>query len=107
MDEASERHMELEEDQEPHPDESLVGTSTDQEVVEDEEIIVLQPTEIQGVRRSGRIRDEPERYGFLIDECFVMTNVDDPVKYQHEMKDPESAKWLEAKDVEMQSMREN
>nr|KAJ0208644.1 hypothetical protein LSAT_V11C400177410 [Lactuca sativa] len=40
-DEASGRHVELEEDQEPQPDASLVGTSIEQEVVKDEEIIVL------------------------------------------------------------------
>ena len=107
MDEASGRRVELEEDQEPQPDATQVGTSTEQEVVEDEEIITLQPVETQGVRRSGRIRQEPERYGFLIDECFMMMNADEPVTYQNAMTDPESDKWLEAMNAEMQSMREN
>lgn len=36
-----------------------------------------------------------------------MTNIDEPITYQYAMTDPESTKWLEAINVEMQSMREN
>ena len=49
------------------------------------------------LRRSGRERHEPERYGFHINEVYdqVIDN-DDPTSYDEVMRDIDSVKWLEA-----------
>ena len=105
-DEASGRQVDLEEDQEPQPDATQVGTSTQQEVVEDEQAVVHEPIETQGVRRSDRVRQVPERYRSLTDECFLMSS-DEPINYWAAVSNSESDKWVEAMNAEMQSMYEN
>ena len=73
-----------------------------QEVVESEPIA-------QEPKRSGRIRHEPERYGFLIidDQSIVLMDQDEPTTYREAIEDPNSAKWLGAMEAEMQSMYDN
>ena len=58
-----------------------------QEVVEPEPIA-------QEPRKSGRIRHEPERYGFLItdDQSIVLVNQNEPTTYREAIEDPNSAK---------------
>ena len=65
--------------------------------------------ETQVVRRSSRIRHEPERYyGFLLTQSGDVMLVDDePLTYQDAMNSPESKRWLEAMKSEMDSMYEN
>ena len=63
------RTVELDEDQEPQADTRLVDTSTQQEVVENDQIV---DQHTQNVHRSGRISSPPERYGFFIDGCYVV-----------------------------------
>ena len=101
-DKASGRHVELEEDQEPLPDATQVGTSTQQEIVEPNQLVDEDSNETLSVRKSGRNRREPNRY----DECYVVDS-DEPINYQNAMSDSESDKWLEAMNAEMQSMYEN
>ena len=73
-----------------------------QEVVESEPIA-------QEPRRSGRIRHEPERYGFLItdDESIVLVDQDEPTTYHKAVESPNSAKWLGAMEAKMQSIYDN
>ena len=68
----------------------------------DREVVTHEP------RRSGRIRHEPERYGFLItDEGLEVVSPDEPTSYQEALESPNSDKWLGAMRSEMQSMYDN
>ena len=60
-------------------------------------------------RRSSRVRFELERYGYLVrqTEDVLLTNEDEPANYSEAMMGPESKKWLEAMNFEMDSMAEN
>ncbi|KAD5802565.1 hypothetical protein E3N88_13925 [Mikania micrantha] len=103
MEETSCRTVELEEDQEPQPDTRLVDTSTQQKVVENDQMV---DQRTQNVRTSGRISNPPERYGFFMDGCYVVDS-DEPTTYRDAMSNPDCDKWLEAMNVEMQSMYDN
>ncbi|GJU60534.1 putative RNA-directed DNA polymerase [Tanacetum coccineum] len=60
------------------------------------------------VRRSARIPQAPERYGFYIDaEEHELGDHGEPPNYRAALSDPESKKWLEAMNAEMQSMKDN
>ncbi|KAI3723657.1 hypothetical protein L2E82_35412 [Cichorium intybus] len=106
--EASGRFVELEELQEPQPDTQEIGSSIQQEIVEPEQTVDQEQIVTQDVRRSGRVRFEPERNGYLMmeEECYTIDS-DEPVNYQSAMSDPEFDKWLEAMNTEMQSMHDN
>lgn len=71
------RHVELEEERQPNTPE--VETSTQQEVVEPKQIIDHELNETKSVRIYGIVHQEPKRYGFLIDECFLV-DFDEPIK---------------------------
>jgi len=60
----------------------------------------------QDPRRSSRIRQEPERYGYLISKegDVLLMDQDEPVTYIEDIIGPESEKWLEAMKSEMDSM---
>ena len=75
-----------------------------QVVVEDE-----LARETQGLRKSGRIRQEPERYGFLVTQHgdVMLMDLDEPTTYQDAITGPDSALWLEAMRSEMDSMYAN
>ena len=103
MEGASSRTVELEEDQEPQTDTRLVDTSIQQEDVEDDQRV---DQDTQNVRKSGRVTYPPERYGFLIDECYFV-GPDEPTTYHDAMSKSDSDKWLEAMNAEMQSMYDN
>ncbi|KAI3764505.1 hypothetical protein L2E82_14514 [Cichorium intybus] len=106
--EASGRFVELEELQEPQPDTQEVESSIQQEIVEPEQTVDQEQIVTQSVRKSGRVRIEPERYGYLLmeEECYTIDS-DEPVNYQSAISDPESDKWFEAMNTEMQSMHDN
>ncbi len=76
--------------------------SSSQPVVEQEPIT-------QEPRRSGRVRQEIERYGFLITDSDTIELVDreDPTTYREAIETPDSENWLEAMKFEMQSMYDN
>ncbi|GJV87131.1 retrotransposon protein, putative, ty1-copia subclass [Tanacetum coccineum] len=60
------------------------------------------------VARSARIPQAPERYGFYIDaEEHELGDHGEPPNYRAALSDPESKKWLEAMNAEMQSMKDN
>ncbi|OKX69675.1 hypothetical protein AXD71_14880, partial [Listeria monocytogenes] len=66
--------------------------------------------ETQDVRRSNRIRREPERYyGFLLTQTgdVMLMDDDEPLTYQDAMNSPEFERWLEDMESEMDSMYEN
>ena len=103
MEGTSGRTVELEEVQEPQDDTRLVDTSTQQEVVDDDQMV---DQYTQNVRRSGRISSPPERYGFFMDGCYVVDS-GEPTTYHDAISQSDCDKWLEAMNVEMQSMYDN
>jgi cyanophycinase-like exopeptidase len=73
-------------------------------------VVTGNPTPItQEPRRSIRIRQEPERYGFLISEegDVLLMDQDEPVTYIEAITGLEYEKCLEAMKSEMDSMYEN
>ena len=62
----------------------------------------------QVLRRSGRIRNAPERYGYLMehDEMLIIEN-DEPTSYQEVLSSIDKQKWLDAMNSEMDSMYDN
>ncbi|KAJ9566458.1 hypothetical protein OSB04_002424 [Centaurea solstitialis] len=69
----------------------------------------LQPIEevqTQGLRRSSRVRQEPDRYlGFLVSQD--NGDLNEPTSYGEAMLGSESEQWQEAMKAEMQSMYDN
>ena len=66
--------------------------------------------ETQVVRRSNRIRHEPERYYRFLstqDDDVMLIENDEPLTYQYAMSSPDSERWLEAMKSEMESMYQN
>ncbi|GJU62228.1 Myc-type, basic helix-loop-helix domain-containing protein [Tanacetum coccineum] len=57
---------------------------------------------------SERIPQVPDRYGYYIDvEEYELGDLDEPSNYKAALAYPESDKWLEAMNTEMQSMKDN
>ncbi|GKD80014.1 retrotransposon protein, putative, ty1-copia subclass [Tanacetum coccineum] len=64
-------------------------------------------TDVIPVRRSERIPQAPERYGFYIDvEEHELGDHGEHPNYQIALSDPESKKWFEAMNAEMQSIKD-
>ncbi|GKC64651.1 retrotransposon protein, putative, ty1-copia subclass [Tanacetum coccineum] len=60
------------------------------------------------IRRSARIPQAPDRYGYYINvEEYELGDLDEPPNYKAALADPESDKWLEAMNTKMQSMKDN
>ncbi|GJX39410.1 retrotransposon protein, putative, ty1-copia subclass [Tanacetum coccineum] len=60
------------------------------------------------IHRSERIPQVPDRYGYYIDvEEYELGDLDEPSNYKAALAYPESDKWLEAMNTEMQSMKDN
>ena len=71
---------------------------------------VVEPTQVtQDLRRSDRIRQYPERYGFLVTDNHdvILMDHDEPASYQEAISSTDSDRWLEAMKSEMQSMYDN
>ncbi|GKA95663.1 hypothetical protein Tco_0817758 [Tanacetum coccineum] len=65
-------------------------------------------TDVILVSRSVSIPQAPERYGFYIDaEEHELGDHGEPPNYRAALSDPESEKWLEAINAEIQSMKDN
>ncbi|GJU42608.1 putative RNA-directed DNA polymerase [Tanacetum coccineum] len=65
-------------------------------------------TDVNPVRRSARIPQAHERYGFYIDaEEHKLGDHVKPPNNQAALSDPKSKNWLEAMNAEMQSMKDN
>ncbi|GKC45253.1 retrotransposon protein, putative, ty1-copia subclass [Tanacetum coccineum] len=57
---------------------------------------------------SGRISQAPERYGFYVDaEEHELGDLNEPPNYKAALSNPESDKWLDAMNTEMQSIKDN
>nr|GEX18389.1 hypothetical protein [Tanacetum cinerariifolium] len=90
-----------EEDTHPSLDTSLNHEEDDQEIYEPQ-------SDINPIRRSTRTRCAPDRMCLYIDaEEHVLGDLGEPANYKAALLDPESDKWLNAMNVEMQSMKDN
>ncbi|GKC67309.1 retrotransposon protein, putative, ty1-copia subclass [Tanacetum coccineum] len=71
--------------------------------------IVVKPQNIEvPICRSARIPQAPDRYGFHVDvEEYELRDLNEPPNYKAALLDPESDKWLEAMNTEMQSIKDN
>ncbi|GKB82591.1 retrotransposon protein, putative, ty1-copia subclass [Tanacetum coccineum] len=71
--------------------------------------IVVEPQNVEvPIRKSARIPQAPDRYGFYVDvEEYELGDLDEPPNYKVALSDPESDKRLEAINTEMQSMKDN
>jgi transposase InsO family protein len=58
------------------------------------------------VRRSTRLRTTPEWYGNPVMNVLLLDN-DEPTNYEEAMMSPDSGKWQDAMNSEMESMKEN
>ncbi|GJR75171.1 putative reverse transcriptase domain, reverse transcriptase zinc-binding domain protein [Tanacetum coccineum] len=60
------------------------------------------------IRRSKRISQAPNRYGIYVDaEEHELRDLNESPNYKAALPDPKSSKWLDAMNVEMQSMKDN
>ncbi|GJR45568.1 hypothetical protein Tco_1313671 [Tanacetum coccineum] len=60
------------------------------------------------IRRSVRIPQASDGYGYYVDvEEYELGDLDEPPNYKAPLADPESDKWLEAMNMEMQSTKNN
>ncbi|GKF01734.1 retrotransposon protein, putative, ty1-copia subclass, partial [Tanacetum coccineum] len=60
------------------------------------------------IRRSARIPQVPNRYGYYVDiEEYELRDLNEPPNYKVALADPESDKWLKAINTKMQSMKDN
>ncbi|GKF23693.1 retrotransposon protein, putative, ty1-copia subclass, partial [Tanacetum coccineum] len=71
--------------------------------------IEVEPRNVEvPIRRSARISQAPDGYGFYVDvEEYELTDLNEPPNYKATLSYPEFDKWLEAMNTEMQSMKEN
>ncbi|GJZ12875.1 retrotransposon protein, putative, ty1-copia subclass [Tanacetum coccineum] len=90
-----------EEDTNPSVDTSLNHKEDDQEIDEPQ-------SDINPIRRSTRIRRPTNRLCLYIDvEKHELGDLGEPANYKAALLVPESKKWLDAMNVEMQSMKDN
>ncbi|GJZ19999.1 retrotransposon protein, putative, ty1-copia subclass [Tanacetum coccineum] len=90
-----------EEDTNPSKDTSLDHVEDDQEIDEPQ-------SDINPIRRSTRTRRPTDRLCLYIDtEEHELGDLGEPANYRAALLDPESKKWLDAMNVEMQSMKDN
>nr|GEY47192.1 putative retrotransposon Ty1-copia subclass protein [Tanacetum cinerariifolium] len=71
--------------------------------------LYVEPQNVKvSIHRSARIPQESDRYGFYIDDAeYKLRDLNEPPNYKAALSDPESNKWLEAMNIEMQSMKDN
>nr|GEX83386.1 hypothetical protein [Tanacetum cinerariifolium] len=90
-----------EEDTHPSLDTSLNHEKDDLEIDEPQSDIIL-------IRRSTRTRHAPDRMCLYIDaEEHELGDLREPANYKVALLDPKSEKWLNAMNVEMQSIKDN
>ncbi|CAJ2644822.1 unnamed protein product [Trifolium pratense] len=100
------RKVDLEEIHDPQSND----TPMEEQEQDAQDVVTENPAHVtQEPRRSNRIRQEPERYRYLISEQgdVLLMDQDEPVTYQEAITGPESEKWLEAMKSEMDSMYTN
>nr|GEX63196.1 hypothetical protein [Tanacetum cinerariifolium] len=76
---------------------------------EEDDLEIDEPqSDIVPIRRSTRTRHAPDHVCLYIDaEEHELKNLGEPANYKAALLDPESEKWLNAMNVEMQSMKDN
>nr|GFD15643.1 hypothetical protein [Tanacetum cinerariifolium] len=76
---------------------------------EEDDLEIDEPqSDIVPIRRSTRTRHAPDRMCLYIDvEEHELGDLGEPANYKAALLDPESEKWLNAINVEMQSMKDN
>ncbi|GJS64818.1 retrotransposon protein, putative, ty1-copia subclass [Tanacetum coccineum] len=76
---------------------------------EEDDLEIDEPqSDIVPIRRSTRTRHTPDRMCLYIDaEEHELGDLGEPANYKAALLDPESDKWLNAMNVEMQSMKDN
>nr|GEW11119.1 hypothetical protein [Tanacetum cinerariifolium] len=76
---------------------------------EEEYLEIDEPqSDIVPIRRSTKTRHAPDRMCLYIDaEEHELGDLGEPANYKSALLDPESEKWLNAMNVEMQSMKDN
>ncbi|GJX46909.1 retrotransposon protein, putative, ty1-copia subclass, partial [Tanacetum coccineum] len=90
-----------EEDTQPFIDTSINHEEDDQEVDEPQ-------SDINHIRRSTRTRRAIDRLCLHVDaEEHELGDLGEPANYKAALSDPESDKWLDDMNVEMQSMKDN
>nr|GEV51238.1 hypothetical protein [Tanacetum cinerariifolium] len=90
-----------EEDMHPSIDTSINHEEDDQEIDEPQ-------SDINPIRRSTRTHRPTDRLCLYVDaEEHELGDLDEPANYKAALLDPESDKWLNAMNVEMQFMRDN
>ncbi|GJS79694.1 retrotransposon protein, putative, ty1-copia subclass [Tanacetum coccineum] len=90
-----------EEDTNPSLDTNLNHEEDDQEIDEPQ-------SDINPIRRSSRTRSTPDSMCLYVDaEEHELGDLGEPANYKAALLDPESKKWLDAMNVEMQSMKDN
>nr|GEV63736.1 hypothetical protein [Tanacetum cinerariifolium] len=93
--------LDMEEDTNPSIDTSLNHEEGDQEIDEPH-------SHINPIRKSSRTHRAPDRICLYIDaEEHELGDLGEPANYKATLQDPESKKWLDAMNVEMQSMKDN
>ncbi|GKC37733.1 retrotransposon protein, putative, ty1-copia subclass, partial [Tanacetum coccineum] len=95
--------LEIIQEEDTHPS---INTSLNHE--EDDLEIDEPQSDIIPIRRSTRTRNAPNRMCLYIDaEEHELGDLGEPANYKAALLDPESDKWLDAMNVEMQSMKDN
>ncbi|GJR77634.1 hypothetical protein Tco_0089999 [Tanacetum coccineum] len=65
-------------------------------------------SDLNPIQKSSRTRRAPNRMCLYMDaEEHKLGDLDEPANYKTTLLDPESKKWLDAMNVEMQSIKEN
>nr|GEY19718.1 hypothetical protein [Tanacetum cinerariifolium] len=75
---------------------------------EDDQEIDESQSDINPIRKSSRTHRAPDRMCLYIDaEEHELGDLGEPANYKAALLDPESKKWLDAMNVEMQSIKDN
>ncbi|GJU81799.1 retrotransposon protein, putative, ty1-copia subclass [Tanacetum coccineum] len=83
-----------------------VDTSLDHE--EDEQEIIEPQSDLNPIRKSSRTSRAPDHMCLYMDyEEHELGDLGEPANYKAALLDPESKKWLDAMNMEMQSMKQN
>nr|GEV25775.1 hypothetical protein [Tanacetum cinerariifolium] len=97
------KHLEIIQEEDTHPS---IDTSLNHK--EDDLKIDEPQSDIIPIRRSTRTRHAPYRMCLYIDvEEHELGDLGEPTNYKDALLDPESDKWLNTMNVEMQSMKDN
>nr|GEW63750.1 hypothetical protein [Tanacetum cinerariifolium] len=91
-------------------DQEASGSLEDLEIIQEEDDLEIDEpqSDIIPIRRSTRTRHAPDRMCLYIDvEEHELGDLGELANYKATLLDPESEKWLNAMNVEMQSMKDN